>query len=107
MTTKVVVSAFRPYRKNTLRGFFVLELGGGIQVRDCTLHEQNGAAWCGFPGVPFTAPDGTTKYKAVVTVPDASQLASIKEQVLEQLAEHLEAGNYTLAASQSWNCPRC
>lgn len=82
---------FRPYRKNTLRGFFVLELENGFQIRDCTLHESNGKSWVGFPGVPYTDKEGKTQYKNVVVVPDRSVLNKIQADACAQLKQYLDA----------------
>lgn len=81
---------FKPFRKNTLRGFFTLEFAGKVQIRDCTLHEQNGKAWFGFPGIPYTDPKGATSYKNVVIVPDREVLEKVRAEVVAQLAEHLD-----------------
>ena len=81
---------FRPYRKNTLRGFFIMELASGMQIRDCTLHEANGKAWVGFPGIPYKDKTDKTLYKNVIVVPDRSVLDKLQATVCAQLKEHLD-----------------
>lgn len=82
---------FKERRKNTLRGFFTLELDNGMHIRDCTLHESQGKSWIGFPGVPWTDKDGTVKYKNVVIVPDRSVLDKVQATLCAQLSSHLDA----------------
>jgi hypothetical protein len=36
--------------KNTLQGFFDLELPSGLMLKDCSLHEKDGKRWIGLPG---------------------------------------------------------
>jgi hypothetical protein len=58
---------FRPFSKNTLRGFADLELTRiGLILRDCTLHEKNGKQWISFPAKSFTGQDGETKWQPLV-----------------------------------------
>ena len=92
---------FKPYRKNTLRGFFTLEIAGGLQIRDCTLHESHGKAWFGFPGVPklengqVVLKNGKPEYKNVIYIPDADLLERVRVSILKQLAEHLDGADGT------------
>ena len=87
---------FKPYRKNTLRGFFTLEIVGGLQIRDCTLHEDNGRAWFGFPGAPqieggqVKMLDGKPLYKNIIFIPDKALLEKVRASIVRQLAEHLD-----------------
>jgi hypothetical protein len=81
---------FRPYRKNTLRGFFILELANGFQIKDCTLHESHGKSWIGFPGIPWTDKEGKTQYKNVVLVPDRARLDKLQAEVCAQLRQYLD-----------------
>lgn len=81
---------FKPYRKNTLRGFFTIELNSGLQIRDCTLHQQGDKSWFGFPGIPYDK-NGKTEYKNVIYIPDKTRLEKLREEVVSQLSEHLDA----------------
>jgi hypothetical protein len=53
----IKVSAARRLRKNTLQGFFSIELPGvGLIIKDCSLNERDGKQ-C-LPGKPYTKPGG-------------------------------------------------
>lgn len=81
---------FKEYRKNTLRGFFTIEVAQGLEISNCTLHEKNGKSWFGFPGVPWTDKDGKTAYKNIILIPDKALLEKVQREVCRQLAGHLD-----------------
>jgi hypothetical protein len=47
------VREFKPFEKNTLRGFLSLELPSGLILHDCTIHEKNGSRWVGLPAKQY------------------------------------------------------
>jgi len=58
---------FRPFEKNTLRGFADLELTRiGLVLRDCTWHEKNGKEWVGFPARSYQDKDGNAQWQALI-----------------------------------------
>jgi hypothetical protein len=44
---------FRPFVKNTLRGFATFELPNGLRISDCTVHVSSGTPWVGLPSKPL------------------------------------------------------
>jgi len=84
------VSNFKEHRKNTLRGFFTIEVAPGLEISDCTLHEKNGKMWFGFPGIPWTDKEGKTAYRNVITIPDKTLLEKVRREVEKQLADYLD-----------------
>ena len=53
-TMEVEATGFKPFRKNTLRGFVDLALPAvGLVLLGCTLHEKNGSRWIGLPARPY------------------------------------------------------
>jgi hypothetical protein len=84
------VKDFKERRKNTLRGFFTLETSFGLEIKDCSLHEKNGKAWFGFPGVPFTDKEGNTAWRNVIVIPDRAVLDKVTREVCKQLSRHLD-----------------
>ena len=69
---------FKPFEKNTLRGFFDIELASGLILRGCTLHE-NGRRWVGLPAKPYTANDGGQAWAAIVDFRDKQTAARFQE----------------------------
>ena len=81
---------FKAYRKNTLRGFFTMEIADCIEIKDCTFHESNGKTWFGFPGIPYTDKEGKTQYKNAIIIPDKAMLEKVQARVRSELAEHMD-----------------
>ena len=49
----VVCTAFRPFERNTLKGFADLWLRAvRLNIRNCALHEKNGRRWVQLPAKP-------------------------------------------------------
>jgi hypothetical protein len=49
---------FKPFVKNSLRGFVEVELGIGLQIKGATLQVTEGRAWIGMPARPMIGADG-------------------------------------------------
>ena len=88
------VSNFKPFEKNTLRGFFTLEVAPGLEISDCTYHVQNDKSWFGFPGVPWTDKDGKKTYKNIISIPDKALLEKVQREACRQLKEIMTTGFY-------------
>lgn len=96
MTTEV--RNFRPYEKNTLRGFFDL-YHHPFLIKSLTLHRAaNGSAWVGFPAVrklddhghpALDHKTGKTLWSNCVAIPDAAAFERFKVWCLRE-AEKLE-----------------
>jgi len=69
MTAPVILN-FKLLEKNTLRGFFDIELPSGLILRGCTLHTKNDRWWIGLPGKPYTKPDGSQSWSKVLDFRD-------------------------------------
>jgi hypothetical protein len=83
---------FRPYEKNTLRGFVDLELSRvGIVIRDCTWHMKDGKEWIGFPARPYEKDDGTTAWSQVVEFAEGAKEARTQFQQHALAAVHIAA----------------
>jgi len=65
-----LVLNFKPLERNTLRGFFDLELPSGLVLSGCTLHEKNGKFWTGLPAKPWTKEDGSQSWTKTVDFRD-------------------------------------
>ena len=61
-----IATDWRPFAKNTLRGFLTLETPSGMILHGCSVHEKGTSRWIGLPAQKFTKDDGTTSYTPVV-----------------------------------------
>jgi hypothetical protein len=84
-------SAWRPYEKNTLRGFFDLTLPWGLIIRGLTLHVRNDSRWVGMPGVKYSKADGTTGYTPVLEFVDRAAADEFRDVALAALDLELKA----------------
>jgi hypothetical protein len=49
---------WRPFIKNTLRGFATVELPIGLVIRDISIHDKGGKRWAGLPAKPVLDAEG-------------------------------------------------
>jgi hypothetical protein len=91
---------WRTFRKNTLRGFAVVELPSGLVIRDVTVHEKAGKLWAGLPARPVLDSEGRhvsnhgghKQYAAVLGWRDRALADGFSERVVELVrTEHPEA----------------
>jgi hypothetical protein len=58
---------FKPFEKNTLKGFADLELTRvGIVIHDCCWHVRDGAEWISFPARQYKDRDGHATWARVI-----------------------------------------
>jgi hypothetical protein len=84
---------FRPFQKNTLKGFADLELTRvGLVLRDCPWHRHaDGAEWIGFPARAYQDKDGNTQWSPLV------EFAEGAKDAREQFRKHALAAIHALA----------
>src|ERR1035437_3858056 len=61
-----VASDWKPYERNTLRGFFDLELPSGLIIHGCTLHVKGDSKWVGLPAQKVVRAGGEVGYVAIL-----------------------------------------
>jgi hypothetical protein len=81
---------FRPYEKNTLRGFADLELTRvGLVLRDCLWHVKGDKEWVGFAARSYEDKDGNTAWQPLVEFAEGAKQA--REQFQKQALEAIHA----------------
>jgi DNA-binding cell septation regulator SpoVG len=60
------ISNWSAYSKNTLRGFFTVELPSGLVIHSLALHVKNGARWISMPGRKRSTQHGSTTFEPLV-----------------------------------------
>jgi DNA-binding cell septation regulator SpoVG len=76
---------WRPFGKNTLRGFATLQLASGLIIVDCTLHQKDNSRWVSMPGKPWTDPQGQTKYAQIVDFIDREPRERFSKAAVEAI----------------------
>jgi hypothetical protein len=90
---------FRPYAKNTLRGFVDLELTRvGLIIHDCCWHEKNGKEWIAFPARSYTDKNHNTQWSPVVEFAAGATEAREQFQKLAINAIHIAEAEAELAS---------
>lgn len=80
---------FKPFQKNTLVGFFDLELSTGMVLRGCTLHRREERSWVGLPARPYEK-EGKQTWAAIIDFKDEETRQSFQKAALEtaEVAAH-------------------
>ena len=85
----IEVKEFRPYEKNTLRGFATIRLTNvGLEIRDCTVHEKNGQRWIGLPAKSYEKDDGETGYSYLIAFYEKPRFEQFKKAVLKAIDDY-------------------
>jgi len=90
---KYNVTDWKIYSKNSLRGFFTLQLlDYGLEIRDCMLHEKNGNRWVSFPAKPMLSngslmynENGKAQYSFILNFYDKNKYNEMQSEVLNIL----------------------
>ena len=84
-STVFVVSNWKPFEKNALRGFFTLTLPSGLVIHNCSLFQKGEGRWIGMPSNKFTTKEGTTSYTPIVEFVSREVADKFRDQALEAL----------------------
>ena len=90
--------SFRPYERNTLRGFADLEVTrAGLVFHDCLVHEMNGKQWVAFPARPYEDDDGVKRWQAVIKFARGAETEAFQRLAIEAIntyrKQNLEAAS--------------
>ena len=77
----------RRLEKNTLRGFFDLQLSSGLVLRSCSLHFSHGRWWVGMPAKPYKTAAGAEAWTQIVDFADTRTRRRFQEIALDAAAE--------------------
>jgi hypothetical protein len=98
---------FRPYKKNTLKGFCDLELTRvGLILHDCTWHvHADGTEWVGFPARSYQDKDGNTQWQPLIEFAEGAKEAreQFRRQALDAI--HVVADTELTGTADSEDAP--
>ena len=89
-TRQIVITDWKPFERNTLRGFFSVTLPSGLVIHDCSLHEKGSSRWINFPSQIYTGKDGSTNYKPFLEFRDRKTSVNFRDQVLRALDQQVK-----------------
>lgn len=83
-STNLIASDWKPFHKNTLRGFFTLSLPSGLVLRNIMLHERNGKRWISLPSREYLdSSTGKKKYLPFIDFRDRDSSDRFRDKALE------------------------
>jgi hypothetical protein len=86
----VEIKDFRPYERNTLKGFLtVLLQPSGLEIRDLTVHQKGDRRWVNMPSRPYQNSEGKTSYSFIILFPDKERSQRFQDVALKALDEYL------------------
>jgi hypothetical protein len=80
-----VITNFTKFERNTLRGFFDIELPSGLVIRGCSLHIRGSSRWLGMPSKTFTKADRSKGFTPIVEFTDRARADAFRDLVLTAL----------------------
>ena len=87
---KIEIAAFRPFSKNTLKGFLTIRLPeAGLVLKECTWHEKGGKEWVGFPARQFQGADGEKKWANLIEFIEGYDSLAWQDAALKAIYEHV------------------
>jgi hypothetical protein len=86
----IVISNWRPFEKNTLRGFFNATLPSRLVIQGLTLHHKGESRWVGMPAKEYVDKNGIKKYQPIIDFVSREDSDRFQVQVLAALDHHLE-----------------
>jgi len=88
---ELLVTNWKPYEKNTLRGFLSLTLPSSrLVIHNCALHQKEGARWIGLPSRPYSKADGSTGYSPLIEFTSEDSRRRFQVAALEAVDRFME-----------------
>lgn len=91
MTHEIQVQDWKPFEKNTLRGFFTVILPSGLVIHSVMLHVKGDSRWISFPAREYTNQQGEKEYARLLEFTDSKIGNRFRDQVIAALDRHLTA----------------
>jgi len=95
---KMKILKFRPYEKNTLRGFIEVELPSGMIIKDISWHQREDREWLGLPARQYEKEDGSKGWANQIDFISKDLYWTFVDKVLDALRDHLATGTEDAAA---------
>ena len=93
--TAFAVREFKPFERNTLRGFLTTELPSGLVLHGFTLHQKGESRWLGMPSKEVSMGDGTKSWVPQVEFSGKEAREKLQTAALAAVDAHLATGGTT------------
>jgi hypothetical protein len=90
----VKILEYRPFEKNTLRGFLTVQTPEGWIIRDICIHGRDQSRWLALPAKPIKKEDGSTLWVAIIKQGDRAKWNLFESETFAALDQykHSEKG---------------
>jgi hypothetical protein len=96
--TAPIIRDIKPLDRNSLKGFFDLELPSGLVLCGCQLHQSHGRHWVGMPARPYAKPDGSQSWIKIVDFRDKATGHRFQQVIVPLAVEAFERAKAEAAA---------
>jgi hypothetical protein len=87
---QITIEDFKPYKSNTLQGFFTVCLTDyGLEIPGFSLHHKGDSKWVELPSKPPTNGTNSDKWTKVLCFYDTRKEKQFKKLVMQKLEELL------------------
>ena len=87
-TNAFVVRERRPYAKNTLIAFCVIQLPSGLVLRDLAVHQKGDSMWVAMPAREYQK-DGERSWSPIIEFADRESRVAFQEYALAAINAYL------------------
>jgi hypothetical protein len=84
------VKDFKPFERNTLKGFFTV-VAGSLEIEGFTYHEKNGSAWVGMPAKQYQDDNGETGWYPLVFIKDKDRFKKFVRWAVSEVEKIMPA----------------
>jgi hypothetical protein len=86
----LISTDWKPFEKNTLKGFFTIVTPSGLRIKECSLHEREGKRWIALPAKQWTKDDGSISYVPLIDFVSDDIRRNFQQQALAALNQLLD-----------------
>jgi hypothetical protein len=86
----IKISDWKPFEKNSLRGFFTAALPSGLILHNLMLCASHGVRWVAYPAKEYIDAGGKNQYARFISFSDCQTEHQLRDEILTALDRHLE-----------------
>ena len=83
--SEMTATNWKPFVKNSLRGYFSLRLVSGMIIHGCSLFEKNDARWIALPSKRYPKKDGSEGFELLIEFSDREKANRFRDMALDAL----------------------
>jgi hypothetical protein len=84
------IKNFKPFERNTLKGFFTV-VAGALEIEGFTYHEKNGKSWVNMPAREYEDEHGDVGWHPLVFIPDKDRFKKFVSWAVDEVKKIMPA----------------